>query len=46
MIPGQCAAATGAADAVLRYNTAFDLNDADAALALWIQGREETVRAL
>lgn len=45
VISDMCLGADGASDAVLRYNTAFETNDADARLAEWISTRLETVRA-
>ena len=43
-ISDDCLTATGAADAILRYNTAFNMNDGDARLSEWMRVHQETVR--
>ena len=45
MISSECLSADGASDAIMRYNDAFTMVDADARLAEWISGKLETVRA-
>ena len=45
MISSECLSADGASDAIMRYNDAFAMVDADARLAEWISGKLETVRA-